>query len=400
MFCAVTSVLSAHAKGAVPGYVHTYINAADHVKQVVDPRAVRTTYTTDGLGRVQTLTSADTGITRYTYNAMGNPLTKTDARGMVSIMTYDVVHRLSGVSYTSGVGTTLDYDGGASPKPTDLGHLTRVTDESGSTVFDYDQLGRVVLKTVVINGKSFSVRYAYGTTGSAAGSLTSITYPGGSQVNYSYGPDGKINAMSINPVNANGVGVKATSVDVMRDITVNALDKLSGWTWGSGVANARTYDAFGRLSTYFLGNPSGSGIAGGLQRTIGYDAAGKPIELAHANVAGAQATFDHAYAYDGRSRLINATIAGTSSGYDYDLTSNRTHLVVGGSDLVQTVAATSNRLTSVQLPGPVTKSYTHDANGNVLSDGTYSYTYSARGRMSSAVTARRHDACQYPSVSD
>lgn len=383
----VTEILPAHAMGAVPGVVTKTLDAADNVKQILDPRSVPTTYTANGLGNVTEQTSADTGVTKFTYDAMGNPLTKTDARNMVSTMTYDDLHRLSTVSYTSGVGTTLTYDGGSSPVLTDLGHLTKITDESGSTAYGYDQLGRVISKSVIIAGKQFIVQYGYGSTGSAAGSLISITYPSGTIVNYSYGSDGKINGLSYNPVNSNGVNVNAASVNVLDGITYNALGSISGWTWEGGVTNAKMYDAFGRISTYFLGNPAGSGMASGLQRTINYDAAGKPISFVHTNASGAQLAADHMYDYDGRSRLINGAVAGTSHGYGYDLTSNRTHLIVAGNDLVQSIMATSNRVTSEQVPGPVTRSYSYDANGNVQGDGIYTYTYSARGRLSSVLTA-------------
>lgn len=322
----------------------------------------------------------------FTYDAMGNVLTKTDARGMVSTLTYDVSHRLASISYTSGVGTTLVYDGGTSPSPTDLGNLTKISDESGNTTFSYDVLGRVISKAVIINGKSFNVRYGYGTTGSSAGSLTSIAYPGGSTVNYGYGQDGKVSFVTVNPVNSNGAGVSATSFNIMSAIPINALNKVSGWIWGDGITNTKTFDSFGRISTFFLGNPAGIGVASGSQRTVSYDAAGKPTAFAHTNSVGPQTALDHSYGYDGRSRVINASIAGTQSGYDYDLSNNRTDLVVNGSDLVQTIATSNNRVVSAQAPGPVTQAFTYDASGNVQNDGTYSYTYSARGRMSSATT--------------
>jgi RHS repeat-associated protein len=183
------------------------------------------------------------------------------------------------------------------------------------------------------------------------------------------------------------VGVSATSVNIMNAIATNPLGQATAWTWRNGIANTRTYDVFGRISTYFLGNPSGSGIASGLRRTVGYDAAGKPISFTHSNAVGAQPAFDHAYAYDGRFRLIDATIAGTPYGYAYDLTDNRIDLVADGSDLVQTISASSNRITGAQLPGLVTLAFTYDANGNILTDGTNTYRYSARGRLSSVSTA-------------
>jgi len=45
---------------------------------------------------------------------------------------------------------------------------------------------------------------------------------------------------------------------------------VKGWTWSSGLAYARTFDSFGRLASYPLGNPTGSGTAAGLLRTLAY----------------------------------------------------------------------------------------------------------------------------------
>jgi YD repeat-containing protein len=62
-------------------------------------------------------------------------------------------------------------------------------------------------QTVTASSKSLvhGVAYGYGTSGSATGKLSSVTYPSGNQVNYRYDAAGRVSAITIHPVNANGV---------------------------------------------------------------------------------------------------------------------------------------------------------------------------------------------------
>lgn len=120
----------------------------------------------------------------------GGMLTRTDARGKTTTYAYDNLDRPTSISYPTGVATTLEYDGGSSPTPAARGELTKITDESGSTTYTHDALGRVITKTTVIGGKSFTTGYGWGDSGSALDKLTSITYPSGSRVNYSYDAQG------------------------------------------------------------------------------------------------------------------------------------------------------------------------------------------------------------------
>ncbi len=115
--------------------------------------------------------------------------------------------RLTRISYPTGVATVLEYDGGASPTPAAIGELTKITDESGTTSYSFDSLGRMISKTTVVNGKNFTLSYSWGDTGSAIDKLTAITYPSGSRVNYSYDLQGYVSGVSVNPVNASGAGV-------------------------------------------------------------------------------------------------------------------------------------------------------------------------------------------------
>jgi RHS repeat-associated protein len=85
------------------------------------------------------------------------------------------------------------------------------------------------------------------------------------------------------------------------------------------------------------------------------------------------------YGYDASNRLISAGKSGLSFTYDYDRYGNRWHQnVTSGSGPAPQLSfdATTNRINSA--------GYSYDAAGNLLSDGTCSYTYDAENRLTSA----------------
>jgi RHS repeat-associated protein len=355
----------------------------DQLSRVVDSRNLPTTYTTDGLGNTSAQQSPDSGATTATYDAAGNLLTRTDARGITHAYSYDALNRLTRIDYPSGTATVYEYDGGATGAPNAIGRLTKITDESGSTSYSYDGFGHVTSKTQVVNSaagsRSFTVATQWGESGISTGKPIRIIYPSGASVEIGYEKNGQSCAgrPCFITVTRNG----QTSV-LLENLAYNALHALAGWTWGDGTAYQRTFDSFARLKTYPLGNPAGSGNAMGIIRTLEYDNAGRITGYTH---SGGQVL----HSYDGLDRLIDTQGAGTSYGYQYDATGNRTRRLIGGVGYANEVQSTSNRLSHVQEPGgsgTVTRNYTYDSAGNLTYDGINTFIYSARGRMSRADT--------------
>jgi RHS repeat-associated protein len=378
------------AGASAPTIGFTY-SGLDEQKSVTDPRGLVTSYTRDGLGNVTTLTSPDTGATVNTYDAAGRVLTSRDARGKTTTYSYDAIGRLKRAAYATGIPTDYEYDGGSSPTPESAGRLTKITDESGSTLFTHDSLGQVLTKTQITGSKTLVVSYAWGASGAAVGQLTSITYPSKTRANFAYDAAGRVQAITVNPPTSNGSATNtAQQLSILSGVTYNPDGLVTGWTWANNAPYQRTYDSSGRLLSYPIGYPAGTGVAAGLTRTITYDNAGRITAYTHANATGSQAAFNQTFGYDGLDRLISQGLAATSYSWAYDATGNRTSQVVGSTTLTHTVSATSNRLMSVQTPGsgpPVSNSQTHSASGSLTGDGFASYIYSDRGRMSSSTTS-------------
>jgi YD repeat-containing protein len=352
-------------------------NAADGLTQVTDPRNLATTYSPNGLGNVTGQASPDTGASQYTYDALGNMLTKTDARGKFTQYTYDNINRIKTISYATGTGSVFEYDGGSTPVPGAIGALTKITDESGQTVYTYDSMGHRTSKVQTTGARTFTVGYAWGDTGSAMDKLIAITYPSGARVNYSYDTYGDVSGITVNPPNANGVGTNTGStLPLLSGVTTNAESKLTGWVWASTKTQAIAYDGNGQISAYNLGDPATTGI----RRTLTRDNAGRITGYTHVSNGTSVPSLDQTFTYDNLNRLTSATLGGAAIQYSYDATGNRAAKVIGGATYSNTVAPTSNRYTQVQdITGTAT--VTTDAAGNITGDGLNTYTYSDRGRM-------------------
>ncbi|MFD2454553.1 Ig-like domain repeat protein [Ideonella paludis] len=373
-----------------PEVVKTW-DGRDQLIGVQDPRKLNTTYTIDGLGQQLNQTSPDTGTgsANSTFYADGRLKTRRDARGKLFSYTWDALGRPSQISYSSGTATTFQYDN-CTTNAGSVGQLCKLTDESGNTTYSHDGFGRVLNKAQIVTytptggsptSRSFVLGQTWGSSGGATGKLQSQTYPSKTQVNYLWATNGQLSGISINPVNAAGTATDTTkTVTLLNTLAYTGLGTVKGWAWGDGVAYARSFDGAGRLQTYPLGNPAGSGSAAGLTRTVGYDDAGRINSFTHSGTGANPSGFDQTFGYDGLDRLT-ANQQATSYGYGYDASGNRNSLKVAANTYAQTIAPTSNRVTT-ETNATGSKSLQYDTAGNLQSDGTYAYTYSDRGRLS------------------
>jgi RHS repeat-associated protein len=370
------------------------LDGRDQLTGLTDQRNIPTAYTVDGLGNQSTLTSRDTGVTSRTFDVAGNLLTSTDARGKTTSYSYDVLNRLSSISYASGTPTSFEYDGGAAGAPNAVGHLTRVTDESGQTSFAYDGFGRVVNKVQIIGSgaaaRNYGLNYVYGTSGPTLGKLVSVTYPSGNQLNYSYDASGHVSAITLHPALAGGGTDTTNSVTLLSNIAYAPFGAATSWTWGNSTDAApnlyvRSFDLDGRLTSYPLGNTAMNGMV----TTVAYDADSRVTATTHTGSGTGSllpSNFDQTYTYDDLDRLTNFTGAGTTQAFSYDYVGNRYSSKFGNTTYSLTIANISNRLTNASGPLPA-KVYAYDAAGNLTGDGQVTYSYSDRGRRQSLTYA-------------
>ncbi len=214
-------------------------DANDHLTSVADPRNLQTAYAWDGLDDQTAIDSPDTGVTATTFDAAGNVITSTDARGNTTVYSYDALNRRTGAAFAGGTSAAWQYDQGAN----DIGHLTKITDVTGSTIYSYDANGHVTRKQQTVGAVILTTVYGY----DAGGRLASVTYPSGKQVAYAYDAAGRVS------------GVTANGQTMATGVTYLPFGMASGWTAGNGASYRRTIDQDGRITGLAL--PGADNIA-------------------------------------------------------------------------------------------------------------------------------------------
>ncbi|MEC5218793.1 RHS repeat-associated protein [Actimicrobium sp. GrIS 1.19] len=369
------------AGGATPTIGYGY-DGRDQLNRVTDPRALVTSYTNDGLGNQTSQVSPDTGTATRTFDAAGNLTIDKDARAKSSTLSRDVLNRVTKIAYTSGTASSFEYDGGTTGAPNAIGHLTKMTDESGSTSYSYDGFGRLLAKaqTITASARTFTVTNSWGSSGALTGKLQSLTYPSGNRITYAYDSAGRISALTVTPTAATGGGTGGTVTPLLSNIGYHPFGAPLSWTWGNTTGYVRSVDVDGRLVSFPLGNAA----AKGLVRTLTWDAASRVTASSHTGTGTgtfAPANYNQNFGYDDLGRLTSV-VGPSNQSFSYDANGNRTAVIFGSSAYNNTIAATSNRLTATSGPAPA-RTDTFDAAGNLTADGRLTHVFSARGRRSS-----------------
>jgi RHS repeat-associated protein len=391
-------------------------DSLDRLTQVTDPSNLNTIYSYDGLSNATGQVSPDTGTTSRTFDAAGNPLTKTDAKGITATHTYDALDRLITTSYPDTTqNVTYSYDDPnstttcSSSYPT--GRLTRIIENSVTTIYCYDARGHVIQKQQILNGTTDITAYGI----SAAGRLSSLTYPSGTLVSYARDGDGRIQTITVTPPN----GAASTAVS---SVTYQPFGPVAGYTLGNGQAIARSYDANYRLTDLTspafnlhvardaMGDITAMGNAPGANpatETYSYDplhrltavteANGTVLESATYNSTGDRLTKTGAglntgtYSYNPNTHQLVAT---GSSAFTVDADGNTTAMTQGGSTYGFGYSD-RNRLTVAQLAGSTIGAYTYNAIGQrvqKIADGaTERYDYEGIGQLLSERGATNRD---------
>jgi RHS repeat-associated protein len=321
-------------------------NENDDLTAVIDPRGLATIYTYDGLDYQTEVKSPDTGETTRTFDAAGNVLTSTDARDKVGTYKYDALNRPLTITWTGGETVTYTYDTGTYG----IGHLDKMADPAGTTSFTYNQFGQVLTKSQVTGAVTLPVTYTY----DAFGRLSTLKYPSGKVITYSYDTSGRVSALS------SGAG----------SIAYFPFGPGKSWTEGNGATYARTFDKDGRITGIALGGTVNV-------QTLTYDSAS---HITHLTETGLSAK---TYGYDNDDRLTGFVNGTATTSYTYDADGNRTSTITATGTTTYHYPTTSNRLAS--LSGLTTQTETYDASGNQIGNGTITYDYDARGRMSSSI---------------
>ena len=302
---------------------------------------------------------ADDNGTKYEYDAHGRLTKRTWARGIDTTYTYDAWGNLVTTVYSDNTPTvTLTYDA--------MGRQTQAVDAAGVTTFVYDDFGSLINETVVGVAGTNTIERFYDAFGRDAGyalngvrqstlvydpstgHLATMRIPSIEDFNH-HSPTPTLNSNSFTWNYLDGSDLKS-SLAYPNGLTAS-------WTYGNRgellqVCNARTVSSSPSMTSNDFEIIS--------QYDYTYDAASRRISCAHSGSAFTSPD-THAYLYNTRSELTNATAAVDSAyryTYDFDDIGNRKTSAERGTNSVYT-ASQLNQYAAVDDFTPV-----YDADGN------------------------------------
>jgi RHS repeat-associated protein len=350
-------------------------DAADRITSVKDPDNVVTTYAYDGSGARLRETNPDRPTT-YARDRAGNATSATDGRGVSSTFTYDARNRLTHIARGSGVpGTTLRYDTYATSScntSSAQGQLTEVGNGSAALTFCYDAVGNIVRKRQAVPGVA---THELGITYDSADRITSMTYPSGVRIAYTYNVTGRQRTATLHRPS-----VSMTSL--VSETAYLPFGPLTSLTYGNGRQLDKQYDR-----NYAIVAIS-DGKADGLDISFDVNARGEIVGIEEARPGLPMQPVQ--YEYDSLGRLADETLLNLPAdnrSYNYSAGGDRVEKVVNGVTESYAYTAGSHRLRSVGA-----KARTYDGAGNTLRVDTADpsspvFSYDATNRMSGVTVA-------------
>jgi RHS repeat-associated protein len=328
-------------------------DAHGNLSLLIDPEGSQTAFTYDDMGRVVSTISSDSGSTLTSYDEAGNRISKTDGNSITVQYQHDDLGRLENITFPDPAQNILfTYDQGVNAK----GKRTGMTDPSGSTTWAYDDQGRAISKTTIVNG----VAYTISRTFTAGGSTNSFTYPDGRIVNFARDGQNKITQIATTQSSATKV--------LLNNLQYQPFGGVSSMTNGAGVTVESQQSECGcGVGTVSLGNP--------LERQYSYDSNKNIIGIDYTNYPGMSVSYD----YDDQDRLVEYDGPQGRVLYSYDLIGNRLSRETKRNDKNQevepkletyTYTAASNKIANIKTdPGATTVTYGYDGAGNIISMG-------------------------------
>jgi RHS repeat-associated protein len=341
-------------------------NAAGHkTHNVYDSLGRKVAMCDPNMGTLSTLTTCTTttaGAWVYTYNLAGDMLTQKDAKNQTLTFTYDSLGR----PVTKKQGTTNLVTWTYVAVLYSKGRVTKIEDHPITTVttFSYDQMGRTTQTTRTQLGVPRVMSQTY----DALSRITSETFPqpDNETVTYNYNTAGWLQSVTA-----------SSGPNYVNDIQYNARGQKTSLTYGNGLITTWTHNA----NNFRVTNRTTSNNQQNL--TYGYDNNGNVTSITDGLFTGSRS-----FTYDDLNRMItgNGTFgvnqAQTNCSYAYTSIGNLTDkcgAVLSYGD--------ANHPSAVTNHSTLSKNYTYDANGNMLTRGNQTLTWTVDNRVANIAIA-------------
>ncbi|MQS15923.1 DNRLRE domain-containing protein [Streptomyces kaniharaensis] len=375
------------ATGAVTS---TAYDALGRVVKLTEPvaagQAITTTFGYDAGGNRTRLTDGKGNTTVYTFNTWGLPESTIEpattahpaAADRTWTTTYDMGGQAVKLSEPGGITRTRTFDPAGR-----LVHESGTGAEAGTSDRDlaYDPAGHLIRNnSSALNAQN----YTYNDRGlliSAGTDLTTATQT------WEYDADGRVTKRWDKDTDLTTLGYKA---DGQLDWANNPKLKTQNW-YG--------YDGDGRLNSqrYVAADPAdATKLKAMSEQRLSYDGLGRLSGdqlLSGANLN--TPLTGTAYEYDLDNRLTRKTVSGSATDpvkdnrYGYDQAGRLTSWSIDGTTTAYEWDAAGNRTRN----GTATATY--DERNRLLTDGTSTYRYTARGTLAAVTTAAKEDALAY-----
>jgi RHS repeat-associated protein len=337
---------------------------------IIDPLGNTTDRLTDDAGRLMMTADPLGNTTWFDYDQLGNLTESTDASDAVTSYTYDGDRNLTSVTDANGGRTSYTYDSlDRQASRTDPLHATEtyVYDHNGNLVTFTDRRGVVtVYQYDGLNRRTFA---GFGASGGGYQSTINYTWDAGNRMTaaadsiagtITRGYDGLDNLVSeTSPQGTVGYVVDAARRRIAMTVsgqpstsyTWNNANRLISITQGSSSIGFQ-YDNANRRTQLAL--PNGVAVA------YTYDADGHVTGITYSSGGSQLGNLTYSYDADGRVTSRGGTMA--STGMPAPISGNTFNA--------------ANEMTSFNGT-PLS----YDANGNLTSDGTNTYTWDARNHL-------------------
>ena len=291
------------------------------------------------------------GITSFTYDALGNVLTKQTANLAKEgkFITYDYDYqRLTGINYPDHPENNVKYYyGGRNASQNRIGRLMLREDGTGAIEYFYGKMGEVTKtrRTMIVPNQAIAT-YVTQWTYDSHNRLLEMIYPDEEKITYSYNLGGQLEKVH---------GYKSYGYDYVSKIGYDKFEQRTYLKYCNGAETFYTYDPQRRRLQNLTVNSGGNTI---MDNAYTYDAVSNVLSVVNgasvpqSGKAGGQMA--HNYTYDALYRLVSAT--GTYTGADNKTAS---YTLAMGYDNMHRITSKRQILTqnNVQFDGSLNAGY-------------------------------------------
>lgn len=280
-------------------------NTIGELKEIEDPQGIKTLYSYDKGGRRIQVDHADRGTNKYIYDRAGqliklftSNMENTSPAQKYIHYTYDH-NRISDVQFPDlpgGNPSNVHYEYGAPGSGNNSGKLVFQSDNSGTTKFEYGNMGEVVMENKVISGygipnMEFRTLFEY----DSWNRIQNLTYADGEMVRYEYDLGGNLKRI-----------YSKDGYEYVKNITYDHYEQRTSIKLGNGTKSEFEYTLADRkLNVHRLKDDFGTEL---LRNSYKYDYLGNITELKNSagiyNEFGGNYVFN--YKYDQMNRLASS----------------------------------------------------------------------------------------------